>query len=101
MENLSFDLNDKKDFSFFGKNDFSDPPIGEVHYLFSNYDFLFWVITTDGKVTSVMEIDRNEVETFELDEPMTDERYAVHVKDAEILNQPEYIEKLQVMVDKL
>jgi hypothetical protein len=91
---LSFDINDPKQFSLMDIHDFHEDGYG-VYFLFSQGDFIFWVITENEIVISVMEIDRTDLDNFELDKPVTDEEYAVHVNDGAILNTPKYIGELQ------
>lgn len=99
MNDLSFDFNDVKQFNLFGINDFTEQGKGEVHYLFSNDPFIFWVNTINDTIIGVSEIHREELDCFELNKEITNAKYEAHVRDAKLLNTPEYIQKLQEIIN--
>jgi hypothetical protein len=99
MTQLSFDFDNPKQFVLFGVNDFKEHGGGEVHYVFSQYPFMFWVMTVDEKVIGVTGVDRSELNTFELDAPVTDKQYDTHMVDVVLMNSPKYMSRLQYLVD--
>ena len=92
---LSFDCEVLR---LFGINDFTEFAGGEIHYLFSQDIFLYWVIVVDGKVMGVTPTDRSELDGFEGGEEVTDKEYATHLIDARVLDTPEYKSKLQEII---
>ncbi len=102
-DKLSFDIDNKKQFRFFKKNDFED---GEVHYLFENGKFLFWVVSKNEVLQGVSGTDRSELESWNDEDPdgkygVTDKAYAIHLRDAQILSLPENLKKIEEMIKRL
>lgn len=97
--NLSFDF--EKDFVYSHKNDFDN---GNIHYLFGVGVYLFWVDTTNGKVTHVTPTLKEEIDTWysnSEDESynVTADEHSIHLMDAMYLNK-DYIPKLQKLIDE-
>ncbi len=94
-------FNFPEEFIYSHKNDFDN---GNIHYLFSVGVYLFWVDTTDGKVTHVAPTQKGEIDTWYANNEdevynVTVDEHSHHLMDTMYLNK-DYIPQLQKLIDE-
>ncbi len=80
------------------KNDFDN---GNIHYLFGDGTFLYWVDVQDRIVQGITSTFREEAEAWEWwGEPFPDEKFKEHQELTPILNEAENMLKFQNLIQK-
>jgi hypothetical protein len=88
-----------KELTYSHKNVFDG---GEIHYLFSDGMFLYWVNVLNDVVIGICGTLKEEADSWEWwDEPFTDKQFQEHEKFADFLDHPEHYEKFQNILIKL
>jgi hypothetical protein len=87
-----------KTLTFSHKNDFDN---GNIHYLFGDGTFLYWIDTTNDIVTGIASTLRQEAETWEWwGEPFPEEKFKEHEAFEIVLNEYENMLKFQNILFK-